>query len=299
MLGNFEIKRPDLNRTAKALTFADYSSITDLFLCVPAFQFNTLADFTNESVWLATIANEYVFPIHKIIDVQNQSEDATIVESKFNFRHITKPGKYRFAFSLNADIDYFIDIKKYEGQNLKAYFADINGNLLGVKDGSTVKPFDLDSILVKKIGFGDPNQASLTTILIDCHDPIQIESGHIIKPTWEANNLVNTECILSLEDLGSNHIRLTITDPCYDGVIGLISSNFTLTDSISGLISLSAFTEVGYGIYTATVNKTLYLGMVKMISNLYHATEYYDFGSVITFPQYNPTQYKNTQYKTA
>jgi len=298
MLGNFEIKRPDLNRLDKVLSFSDYSAITDIFLCVPGFQFNSLIDFETESVWLAAMANEYIFPIHNIIDIQNNSEDVVLTESRFNFRHVIKPGKYRFTFSVNVDIDYFIRLKKYEDQNLKAYFADINGNLFGVQAGNTVKPFDLDSIIVKKIGIGDPGQPSLTNILIDFHNPVQIESGYIIKPAFESSYLTNVECSLILEDLGSNHIRMTVINPCLEGVTGLVDNDFALTDNVSGLITLSAFSEVGLGVYTATVNKTLYLGLIKIISNFYHAKEYYDFGGIITIPQYNPSQYNNTQYNT-
>jgi len=300
MLGNFEIRRPDLNRSAKALSFSDYSAITDIFLCVPAFQFNSLVDFESESVWLAAIASEYVFPIHNIIDVQNNSEDIVLAESKFNFRHVVRPGKYRFSFSVNVDIDYFIRLKNYEGQNLKAYFSDVNGNLFGVKSGNTVRPFDLDSIIVKKIGFGEPGQPSLTNILIDFHNPLQIESGYIVKPMFESSDLINIECSLVTELLNSDEIstlQLTVLDPCLNGITGLLLSNFQIFDEINGPLTLGAFNEVGNGVYTLTISVGIYKGLTKMISTLYHAKDYYDFAEVVVIPQYNPTQYNSTQYK--
>lgn len=189
MIGNFEIQRPDLNLLDCVINYSDLTQAGTLFLCRPDFQFNSTTDFQTMTAWTTAIDSDYIFTIHNIIESIDQSEDIILIESRQNFRYQSRPGKYRFAFVVNVDVQYYAKLLQYAGQNLKLFLADINNNLIGYLSGNAVKPFDLDNISVRKIPFGT-SAPSLTQIIIDFYDPSQFASAYVFKPqTFFANYL--------------------------------------------------------------------------------------------------------------
>ena len=288
MLGNFEIKRPSLSLNANQANFSDLTGITSLFLCTTTTSL-TLTNALTASNWIALIASKNIFPIHNIKDVQNDSEQPDIKESKQNFRYQARRGKYRFTCLVNVDVDYFIDLKKYEGQNLKAYFGDKNGNLIGVSDSTNFSPFTLSSIIIQKIGFGK-FESSYVGITIDLAKPEEMESGYTFKPDFYLFDLVNEEVTIS--DISADDeysMVFTVTNSCGDGITGLVATDFTLVDDISGTLTLDGFTEVGSGVYNYASVEQQYLGEIQLQSTKYNATADYTFST----PEFSPADFSS------
>lgn len=296
MIGNFEIKRRDLNLLPGITNTSDLSSICSLFLCLPVFQFNSLSDFASKSVWLNSVAYQYIFPVHNLVESTKNGEEIELRESKSNFRIKTREGKYRFNLSLICDIDYFIRLKSYEGQDLKCYLGDINGNLIGKRVVNSILPFSIDALNISRIELG-ANLPPVTNIYMDLSDPLEIQSGYHIKPTFDFDSIQNvTVSIESITEIDSNSISFTVIDPCSNPITGLLSTDFTIFDNINGNVTFETFTEIGNGEYRIDANETLYFGDLRLISSVYNATESY---SLAVIPQYNPLQYNNTQYKVS
>jgi hypothetical protein len=198
MIINAEPTNPDLNSVDLEMDISDFSAITDLFLCLPAFHFNSTADFADRDKWNEGIFSGDIIPIHDIYESVDQSEPISLTESKHNFRYAIKPGKYRFQLSLCIGIATYNKLCGYAYQNLKCYAADINGNMFGVSSGSEILPFNIDPLIIDKINWGLPNTPSWTNILIGFTDPSQFRSAYVSKQLWEPSDLWNAECTISL-----------------------------------------------------------------------------------------------------
>lgn len=186
MIGNFEPKQVNLNLSENIINFSDYSSIVDLFLCTPNSSF-TISQFITEVNWQYFIADNY--HVKDILDVSPQTEETIFQQSRFNFRYILRPGKYRFVCLVNVDIEYFAYLKKLEGCNFGCYFKDINDNLFGRLSGGNVLPFTLEFVGVQKIQFGNSSDASMTGIVLDFHDANELINAYIVKSEIDFANL--------------------------------------------------------------------------------------------------------------
>lgn len=293
MLGNFEIRKNDLNLKPDITNISDFSSICSVLFCKNDFQFNALADFLNLTVWNQSVAYGYVFPLHGLVESTRNSEDVELREGRDNRRVKTREGKYRFQLGIVCDIDYYIRIKSYEGRELKCFLGDINGNLIGYKVGSTVKPLTIDSIYVQRIEIGS-NQPAWTLITLDLNNSLEV--NYSVKPTFNFESIYNlTVDIQSLTLADANSIIFNVVDSCSEGIEGLISANFSISDNVNGSIAISTFTEIGNGSYRIDAAEDFYAGSLQLISSEYNALETYSF----VVPQYNPAQYNNSQYKVS
>lgn len=287
MIGNFEIKQRDLNLMPDVVNTSDLSSICSVLFCLPSFQFNSLADFANESVWIQSVAYQYVFPLHNLVESTRNSEDIELREGRDNRRVKSRDGKYRFMFNIVCDIDYYIRLKEYEGRDLKCFLGDINKNLIGHKVGTTVLPLTIDSIWVNRIELG-ANQPAWTTIYLDLNDPSEI--NYSIKPAFEFEDIKNVMVTIdNFIQIDADSITFDVTDPLGEGIEGL--TVFTVVDEINGSVAVSSLVDNGGGNYRINAAENLYEGTVTLITTLYNAIGIYSFA----IPQYNPTQY-SSQY---
>jgi hypothetical protein len=196
MIINAEPEYPDLNLLEVNANVSDFSAITDLFLCKPTFHFDSVANFSNRDYWNAGIVAGNIFPIHDIYEPVDQSEQISLTESKFNFRIKAKPGKYRFLLSTCVNLATYKKLVLLEGQNLKCFAADINGNVFGVLNGSEIMPFDIDPIIIDKIKWGSSDAPSWTNIHLSFLNPDQIKLAYTAKMLWEPSDLWNIEATM-------------------------------------------------------------------------------------------------------
>lgn len=189
MIGNFEIKKSNLGLSDSVVNMSDYSAITDLLLCKKDVSF-TEEEFATMSEWGERIGNGTVFHIKNIVDSVSQIEDSVINISKSNYRYVSRPGKYRFVLSLNVDAEYYRELRKLSGQSLNCFLSDINNNLIGIKSGVNIVPLSADFVYIPKLEFGNTQQASMTTIIVDLYDANQLDNAYIIKPEWLISDIV-------------------------------------------------------------------------------------------------------------
>ncbi|MFA5572137.1 MAG: hypothetical protein WDA42_03440, partial [Candidatus Bathyarchaeia archaeon] len=196
MLGNFEIDRPFLNLPTCAVANGDLSGVQSIFLCLPSFSI-TKANAVTLNGWLDAIADYEVFPIHRVIDVEDNSEDATLVESRSNRRYQQRVGKYRFNFRVSVPTEFYTRFKAYEGQRLDAIFGDINGNVIGRSDGDNLKPITVESIMVRKITWGTYGQPCLIGVTLDLAYPSQMMEVVALKSEFNISKAKYDELVLS------------------------------------------------------------------------------------------------------
>lgn len=289
MLGNFEKKRPLIFINENIANYSDYSAIRSV-LFVSANSYITLLQRNTISAFTSLIAESKMFPVHNIDEIEDNTEDVVIFESKHKQRVKSQNGKNRFAFQINVDIDYFIQLKKLEGLNLNAYFGDVSNNLIGYSDGVNFKPLTIDSIIVKKIPFGSV-KSNNTVIIVDLHDSNEV--NYIYKPLFIISDIILEEVYFSsISKIDATTLQFTIKNYCNEEIIDFIQSNFTLIDNIQGLLSIHTFTNVGAGVYRIKTNEIQYSGIISVKNSKYFGNDDYSF----SIPQYNPTQYNNAQY---
>lgn len=288
MLGNYEIQRPTLTLNVNQANFSDLTGVSSLFLVTPSFTLATTTMLTS-TAWVNGIAAKSIIPIHDIKDVQDETEQPDIKESKQNFRYQARQGKYRFTFLLNIDVDQFIKLKKYEGQNLKAYFADRNGNLIGRVVSTTFYPFTLSSIMVFKIGFGR-FESSYVGINIDLAYPNEMEQGYSFKPDFSIKDLVNeTVDIESLTAVDTTTMQFEVYDGCNNAITDLVAADFTIVDELLGTLTLNTFTNVGDGVYTYKTDEVQYLGTITLTNTKYNGQAIYEFIE----PEFSPVDFSS------
>lgn len=291
MLGNFEKKKASIFINGSIVNYSDYSAITSVML-VNANSYVTLLQKNSILAFTALIAEAKLYPIHNVDEIEDNTEDVVLTDSKHKQRVRTQKGKNRFAFQVNIDIDYFIQLKKLDGVNLKAYFGDINGNLIGYSDGVNFKPLTVDSIIVKKIPFGSVKSGN-TVIIVDLHNSDEV--NYIYKPTFSITNIMLEEVYFSnITKIDTSTIEFTLSDYCGTLLSDFIAANFTLTDNIQGLLTVHTFTNSGNGVYRIKTNELQYSGLINVTTSKYFGNDDYSFYT----PQYNPTQYNNAQYST-
>lgn len=289
MLGNFEKKRPLIFINENIANYSDYSAIKSVLL-VNANSYVTLLQRNTITAFTSLIAESKLYPVHNIDEVEDNSEDIILIETKHRQRAKTQNGKNRFAFQVNVDIDYFIQLKKLEGLNLKAYFGDINNNLIGNSDGVNFNPLTVDSIIVKKLPFGSV-KSNNAVIIVDLNNSDEI--NYIYKPSFVIADIMLEEVYFSnITKIDTTTLEFDLADYCNNPIDDFISSNFTLTDNISGLLTIHTFTNLGSGSYRIKTNEIQYSGMINVKNSKYFGNDDYSF----SVPQYNPTQYNNAQY---
>lgn len=296
MIGNFEYTRPDLNLAQDVANIGDYSSIVSLFWVIDEFKFNSVNNFLDFAYWINGIAEKSIFPIHNIVNSESQNEDTSLNESKLRYRFFNHDGKYRFIFSINCDVEFYQKLRSYSGQNFKVYMIDINNNAYGKKVGASIEPFEVDFIQISKLKFGAASLLPYTDIIIDFTNANELDTAYISKIEFDPSELINIEC--SIENIvldSSDTIIYNVFAPGDIPVNGLIVSDFTIVDDITGLKTNVTFTNSGNGEYTFESNENFYAGNIKLKNDTYNGYALYNFANL---PQYNPSQYNNSQYST-
>lgn len=289
MLVNNEHTASDLSLADTAININNLSEISDLFFISNDFVFNTQSDFETQSVWQNGIGQGYIIPIHDIKEVEDNSESEQYNLSNQDFQYKVSDGKSRYRFKAKYDISYFQDLQDYDQSYYTVCLYD-GSNLYGILNGSQVTGIDTDLISIPKVRLQIGNTPSWTDIYIEFSNFNDL----LVSPiTWNASYLKNIEVTIQ-NVTQTTDITFEIVDSCGVTIEGLTTSDITITDTVSGAAVNSVFTEDGNGYYTIDTDITLYYGTITMFNTEYNGTGVYSFST----PQYNPTQYNNSQYST-
>jgi hypothetical protein len=220
----------------------DLSGVQSAFLCLPSFTISKNLAATL-SGWLDAIAAFQVFPIHNIIDVEDNSEEAVLAETRSNRRYQQRAGKYRLNCRVSVPAEFYDRMKQYEGQRLDVIFGDVNNNIIGVGDGDNIKPFIVESIMVRKLSFGIYGQPCLVGITIDLAYPSQMRDAVTLPSDFYMSKAKFDELIID---------NISEIPPDYTTIIYGFLYNWYATQDQGGGVNLipDAMRAAGWGIPT-------------------------------------------------
>jgi hypothetical protein len=256
----------------------DYTKIISLFFVDPAFYFNNETELQTESYWLDAVGYGYIIPIHEIKEVEDQSEDSIIGQSKLNYQFEIDPGKYKYIYRVRYDIDIYTTLKQYSEQYYKVYLVDKNINFYGKLTGDRIYPLDTNTIIIKKIKLQTQNPAFID-IYVEYSDAS--EFNYVTKLDFDITSVSISEVTIS-DFIASPATKLTffVEDYCGYGVTDLIESDFTITDNVYGSVTPTLFENNGFGYYSITCANDYTNGTVRILSSKYRGQDDYDIKSV-------------------
>jgi hypothetical protein len=257
-----------------------------LFLIDPVFIFNNATEFITESIWKNGIGGGFIVPIHRIKESLNKSEEATYNITAHDYEYKSRDGKVRLVLKINCDPYFHQDLVNYNGQYWKVCFADRQRNLYGIASGSQVLAIDTDMIAVERIEFG--NLPAWTKIQIELSDIDNLISS---LPSFIPSQLKNVEVTIQnvTQDTTTDISFQVIDSVCSVNILGLVSADIVLIDSVNGTMSHSTFTEDGLGYYTITSGVQFFTGTITIFNTDFNGTGVYSF----SVPDFSPSDFSS------
>lgn len=288
MLVNWEHTASDLNMPGTAVNLNSLKEIKSIFLISSDYAFNTEADFETESVWKNAIGQDYIIPLHNIIEVNDLSEESIYNVSKQDFQYKVSDGKLRYRFKAKYDVSFYQDLRNYAQSYYTVCMYDGN-NIYGVLSGSQVIGIDTDFIDVDKLQLQVANTPAWTSVYIEFTNFDNL----LVSPiTWDAAKLNNIAVVIQNISQTTDITFEVVDSVCGVSIEGLVTADVVITDNINGTAVNSVFTEDGNGYYTIDTDISLYNGTITIFNTDYNGSATYTFST----PQYNPNQYNNSQY---
>jgi hypothetical protein len=111
-------------------------------LTTETFTISTEANAKLLATWVAGIQSKTVFPLPAVWSQTDQSEKDTYETSPLGMKKLGKEGTYGAEFLLDAPLGMQINLRSFNGADLRVFYVDINGNILGMSlDGTILKGF--------------------------------------------------------------------------------------------------------------------------------------------------------------
>lgn len=282
----------NLSRLDNYVDSKKWSRIRSVFLTALDFVFNNEADFNTKSVWNNAIGNDYIVPIHHIKESENLSEDAVYRLSIHDIEEKTMDGKIRLYLKLNCPIEYHNELLNYDKKQYNIIIAMDGGVMLASLNDTQITGLETDQISIERMRIAD--QPAWTLIKIELNN---IDNIKEYEPGLKPEDLKNIDVVINnVTHTGTTDISFHVEDRiCGIDIEGLVSAVITLIDVVNGTATHGTFTDNGDGNYTITTSVNLYEGSINIFNEDYNGTGIYEFSEYV-LPQYNPTQYSNTQY---
>jgi hypothetical protein len=94
------------------------------------------------ATWTAGIQSRYVFPLPRVWSATEQSEKDTFETSPLGQKKLGREGTYGAEYLLDAPLGMQIALRSFNGADLRVFYVDLNGNILGMStDGTILKGF--------------------------------------------------------------------------------------------------------------------------------------------------------------
>lgn len=286
MLGKFE-NRETVTVKNSLISRLDVTVINSIILSLPSVE---VSDINNIDEWQSLATGRRVEVINGTVGVEPANEDIQLTESRFNFRYKSREGKTRLMLHISASDEYYNRLLQYEGRSYDAFLVDRNENLICNAVGSVYKPLLVDSIEVRRIVAGTPEQTGIIGLLIELSKPITYYAKLLIDIT---SIYVSPVTVTAVDKISSNVITVEVLDACGNVVTELDKFSFKVSDEINGVITVTDATYLN-GIYTLTGTKEFYRGQIKIESGVYFGTGNYIF----SIPDYSPDDYDSNDYST-
>nr|NHJ85911.1 hypothetical protein [Asgard group archaeon] len=158
-----------------------------LFLTTNDFEFATKASFATQADWETGIKAKKIFPLHGIVEFEDQSEDSQYYESPTGVRIPRRLGKYRHMYMFNKGLEVHKALQSFRNANLKCFAVDAAGNISGTSpDGVKVTGMDIEMINPEKMKSAlQDNTPAWTPVAVDLADAKEWnENGIFVNPSW-------------------------------------------------------------------------------------------------------------------
>lgn len=179
-LNNFGSKACDLGNP-----FLDAES---LIFTSSDFEFDSFVDFATFAKHTDAVKAKQMFPLHEIIEIEDQSEDARYYEAPGGLRIPRKLGKYRHYYMFNKGLEVHKALQSFRNANLRVIIGDSAGNICAYSpDGVKVAGFQVGMINPEKMKWaGQDDTPAWTPLALDQKDSKQWnEKGVYVNPEWD------------------------------------------------------------------------------------------------------------------
>lgn len=241
---------------AKNNPFVDAVS---LFLTKGDFEFATAADFADETKFKAAIKEKKIFPLHDIVEFEDQSEESRYYESPSGVRIPRGLGKYRFIYLFNKSLEVHKALQSFRNASLNVIILDDNGNLFGFSpDGVKVKGFTVEMFNPEKMRSAlQDNTPAWTPVVMDLKDAKELnEKGVFVNPDWIPTALEPVTSV-ELSVVSATAAKIVVRVAYFDGynhdgsekligVSGILQDDFVFTTTAP---TAAAMVDNGDGTY--------------------------------------------------
>ena len=176
-----------------------------------------------------------------------------------------------------------ITLKGFSEGDYDYMFTDRNGNTLAYSpDGTTVRGFDLDSLIVEKMNIGS-TEPNWTKVGIELSEAAQLDRFAVTVNAkvsgWRPGRVLNLVPVKIIE-IEEGSLRFRVLDLQYNTpVSGLQAADITIDDN-TGAITFTDFQSLGNGYYFLDgLSAALTYGTVNVNTRIYYGSGNYTFGN--------------------
>lgn len=230
-----------------------------LLITTSDFEFATMADFATEATMKTGIKAGKVFPLHEIVEYEDQSEDSKYYESPSGVRVPRGLGKYRYVYLFNKGLEVHKALQTFRNANLRMFIVDDAGNICGYSpDGIKVRGFTVGMFNPEKMRTAmQDNTPAFTPIVVDLLDSKEWnEKGVFVNPGWvptslepvtdvEISVITKTATLIVLKVAYFNGLNSDGSDNLI-GVSGIVQGDFVFTTTAP---TAAAMVDNGDGTY--------------------------------------------------
>jgi len=227
-------------------------------LTLPNFKFPTKTEFQTEDDWNTAIANEEIFILEKIEDIEDANVEAVINETGSGVKRKNRDGKRGAIYKMNMDFNQNKNLQSYANGNLLVFIIDEVNNIIGTsQDGVTVqglKPSFLDIRPMMVPTSSDINAQSIVEIQFANWEEIDINEsvalGTELSP-WIPKELIPLS-LIEVVDISITAGVITATFQSRDETLAheptipirsIVEANLNIIDQASAPVTPDGVTE--------------------------------------------------------
>ena len=133
----------------------DVGQLTDivaLLITSNDYSFATTEDFADVAKYKTAVKAKKIIPLHGVVEIDDQSEEAKMYESPVGKRIPRRPGAYRFVFRFNKPFEVHKALQSYSNGKFKVILIDSSNHIIGfTPDGTKVAGFNISMIYAEKL----------------------------------------------------------------------------------------------------------------------------------------------------
>lgn len=258
----------------------DYFQFVSAYFVNKEFEFTDTDDFKDIDTWAQAIKDRYIFPLHAIKQVTNESEETNYQTSKLKYKYKAYENKYAFAIDFITSIDYNTLLASFSGQDYSIIFVDANNYVYAyTPDGTKIKALTTNLIDFNKMLLSNQNGA-FRTLRVELDDYTQLtEDGVIEKFDWKINSLeIIFVTISDVESSSSDNISFSVKDENFDCPIQGLSISDIELDDVSGTQTIGNLIEGDPGEYQlSSISPGITNGQIIIDTDSYYGTYTYTY----------------------